>query len=205
MATLKNTEIDSAGFIGIPVGTTGNRPSNPETGMIRWNTDIDSFEEYNGTSWERYINSEEIENSVPQSSSVDQAVSFIGDGAIVESDSNSDGRYTRWSDGTQIVRHIDTSQNRTSSYPYTSGNATSTNSSGIWFGVFENYPKPFASLPTVINAQENSGSRSNSTGAELFAYTVHERGTSGAFLRFADFSGSSRPCIAMYIAIGRWT
>ena len=32
-------------------GTTAQRPASPETGMIRFNTDIASFEGYNGTAW----------------------------------------------------------------------------------------------------------------------------------------------------------
>jgi hypothetical protein len=51
MAELKNTTIDGSQYLSIPVGTTAQRPSSPEAGMIRWNTTIDAAEEYNGTSW----------------------------------------------------------------------------------------------------------------------------------------------------------
>ena len=204
MAKLKNTEITDNGFLKVPAGSNSQRPSNPESGMLRYNTDLNSLEEYDGSVWKLYLSGQTLENSVSQASSVDQAVSFIGDGAIVESDSNSDGEYTRWSDGTQIVHYVDTSQGTTSNYPYTSGSADDTNSSGIWFGLFLDYPKPFNSDPVVVNGQENPGSRSSSSSAELGAYTVHERGTSGAFLRYLDFTGNSGTCYPTYIAVGTW-
>ena len=48
-----NTEIvsfDMTGAIIVPIGGTGNRPT-PQTGMIRFNTDDQRFEAYNGTLW----------------------------------------------------------------------------------------------------------------------------------------------------------
>ena len=37
--------------VTLPVGTEAERPSNPVTGMIRWNTDTDALEGYNGVEW----------------------------------------------------------------------------------------------------------------------------------------------------------
>ena len=37
--------------ITFPVGTTAQRPANPEAGMIRWNTDADALEGYDGVEW----------------------------------------------------------------------------------------------------------------------------------------------------------
>ena len=37
--------------ITLPVGTEAGRPANPVTGMIRWNTDTDALEGYNGVEW----------------------------------------------------------------------------------------------------------------------------------------------------------
>lgn len=51
MATLKNTTIDDTGSIRVPRGTTSQRPSDPEEGMIRFNTSTNKFEVYNGTEW----------------------------------------------------------------------------------------------------------------------------------------------------------
>lgn len=51
MANLKNTVIDSTGFFKVPVGTESQRPSNPQTGMLRWNSEINSLENYDGTKW----------------------------------------------------------------------------------------------------------------------------------------------------------
>ena len=44
MAILKNTNIDDTGIIQIPKGTTAQRPSNPESGMVRFNTETGNYE-----------------------------------------------------------------------------------------------------------------------------------------------------------------
>lgn len=51
MATLKNTKIEDNGYLGLPSGTTVQRPVTPQPGMIRWNTTTSKVEGYNGTSW----------------------------------------------------------------------------------------------------------------------------------------------------------
>ena len=37
--------------VSLPVGTEAERPSNPVTGMIRWNADTDALEGYDGVEW----------------------------------------------------------------------------------------------------------------------------------------------------------
>lgn len=44
-------EIDSTGSLVLPKGSELNRPGTSETGMIRYNTDDNTFEGYNGTNW----------------------------------------------------------------------------------------------------------------------------------------------------------
>lgn len=53
MAQLKNTEISDTGFLQLPTGTTAERPSNPESGMVRFNTDTKNAEWYDAeyTAW----------------------------------------------------------------------------------------------------------------------------------------------------------
>ena len=43
----------SAGTAGMsmPSGTTAERPANPVTGVLRYNSTIGNFETYNGTKW----------------------------------------------------------------------------------------------------------------------------------------------------------
>ena len=49
---VKYPEIDGAAqSIQIPKGTTSEQPSNPEAGMIRYNTTLNMFEFYNGTTF----------------------------------------------------------------------------------------------------------------------------------------------------------
>jgi hypothetical protein len=46
-----NVSSTATGFFDLPVGTTAQRPGSPNSGMIRFNTDIVQFEGYNGTAW----------------------------------------------------------------------------------------------------------------------------------------------------------
>jgi len=57
MAILKNTTVDDTGFIKLPAGTTAQRPSSPQNGMIRFNTTLNYVEYYQGStsSWVRLV------------------------------------------------------------------------------------------------------------------------------------------------------
>jgi len=46
-----NLAFGSDDSISIPAGGTGRRPANPAVGELRFNTDTDKLEQYNGTSW----------------------------------------------------------------------------------------------------------------------------------------------------------
>ena len=89
------------GSTQIPVGTTAQRPANPEEGMMRFNTDEGQVERYDGISWGS-IDLGELLAAVSEAADIDEAVSFIGRGAIVESVSNSNGHYVRWENGEQV-------------------------------------------------------------------------------------------------------
>lgn len=52
MANLKNTSVVNSGDFKLPSGTTAQRPSNPQTGMLRFNTDAGVMEVYDGTQWD---------------------------------------------------------------------------------------------------------------------------------------------------------
>lgn len=51
MATLTNVTVNDTGFVKLPSGTTAQRPDSPVTGMVRYNTDLNTNEYYNGTNW----------------------------------------------------------------------------------------------------------------------------------------------------------
>jgi len=51
MATLKNTKIQDTGYLQFPTGSEAQRPNSPEGGYIRFNTDTNKFEMYDGTEW----------------------------------------------------------------------------------------------------------------------------------------------------------
>ena len=51
MAQLKLTQINDTGFLHFPAGTSAQRPSSPQEGMIRYNTDLNQTEYYDGLAW----------------------------------------------------------------------------------------------------------------------------------------------------------
>ena len=51
MRTFKNLTENVQEAITMPYGTDFNRPSNPEEGMVRYNTTQDVLEFYNGSIW----------------------------------------------------------------------------------------------------------------------------------------------------------
>ena len=51
---------------------------------------------------ERAIHSQELLAAVTEAADIDEAVSFVGKGAIVESGTNSSGSYVRWENGEQV-------------------------------------------------------------------------------------------------------
>jgi len=52
MATLKNTTINDTGYLQLPTGTTAQRPVSASAGYMRWNTNENAVELYDGTQWE---------------------------------------------------------------------------------------------------------------------------------------------------------
>jgi hypothetical protein len=54
MATLKNTKITTNDSLGLPKGTTAERPAAPLSGSLRFNTDLDYVEIYNGSEWVQF-------------------------------------------------------------------------------------------------------------------------------------------------------
>ena len=54
MATLKNTKITTNDALGLPKGTTAQRPGAAASGSLRFNTDLNYVEVYNGTNWIQY-------------------------------------------------------------------------------------------------------------------------------------------------------
>lgn len=51
MANLDRTTINDNGFLRLPVGSNSQRPSSVETGMLRFNSEINQPEIFNGTDW----------------------------------------------------------------------------------------------------------------------------------------------------------
>jgi hypothetical protein len=51
MATLKNTIINDTGYLSLPSGTTAQRPANPLSGMMRYNTTVPAVEVYINNVW----------------------------------------------------------------------------------------------------------------------------------------------------------
>jgi cytoskeletal protein CcmA (bactofilin family) len=51
MTVAGNISMTGTGYLDIPAGTTAQRPSSPNSGMIRYNSDLTSFEGYGGVAW----------------------------------------------------------------------------------------------------------------------------------------------------------
>lgn len=51
MANLKDTEINDVNFFKVPIGNSNQRPNSPEVGMLRYNSETNSFEYYDGNTW----------------------------------------------------------------------------------------------------------------------------------------------------------
>jgi len=49
--TFLDAEFTGTGAVALPDGTQAQRPGTPLTGMLRFNTDLDSFEGYDGVEW----------------------------------------------------------------------------------------------------------------------------------------------------------
>jgi hypothetical protein len=65
MANLKNLTINDTGFLGLPSGTTAQRPVSPTAGMIRYNTSLSTIEFYNGSAWANYTTILGLTESAP--------------------------------------------------------------------------------------------------------------------------------------------
>jgi hypothetical protein len=65
MANLKNLTINDTGFLGLPSGTTAQRPASPTAGMIRYNTTLSTIEFYNGSAWANYTTILGLTESAP--------------------------------------------------------------------------------------------------------------------------------------------
>lgn len=60
MAILKNTNIDSTGFLDIASGITSERPSNPQTGSLFYNTSDNVLEIYANGAWKQTAITDQI-------------------------------------------------------------------------------------------------------------------------------------------------
>ena len=88
--------ISGTGYIDIPAGTTAQRPGSANTGMLRFNTNFNRYEGYDGSSWGQ----------------LGGAGGSSGDGVFYENDTNVTASYT-----------ISTNKNAMSAGPITINNS----------------------------------------------------------------------------------
>jgi len=112
------------------------------------------------------------------------AMPQVGGDPIVESGSNADGEWTRWSDGTQICK-TESPLNQTATY-----------------GRFEmNYPTPFSNATSnfrVVAGSENQGS----TFERRYNVNSVSVGSTSIFTAYLGVSSIAYP--VRYMIIGRW-
>ena len=97
---------------------------------------------------ERAINSQELLAVVSEAADVDEAVSFVGRGAIVESGTNANGSYVRWENGEQVC---------------SAENQGVIESAGGVYRVTWVFPASFSSFPQYRKAEANPRTDVNST------------------------------------------
>ena len=73
-----NLSINGNGYVDIPAGTTAQRPNSANTGMLRFNTNFNRYEGYDGSSW----------------GSLGGASGSGGDSVFYENDTNVTSSYT---------------------------------------------------------------------------------------------------------------
>tara|TARA_R110000822_G_scaffold176603_1_gene316196 strand:+ start:2724 stop:3575 length:852 start_codon:yes stop_codon:yes gene_type:complete len=87
--TINGSEMTSTGAIVMPVGTTAQRPGTGVVGMMRFNSDIDTFEGYNGASWVKLGGMTPSNDSRDNGLITDSEVFDVDYGAITDTDTAS--------------------------------------------------------------------------------------------------------------------
>ena len=86
---LNGTQMTPTGAIVMPVGTTAQRPGTGVVGMMRFNSDIDAFEGYNGASWVKLGGLTPSNDSRDNGLITDSEVFDVDYGAITDTDTAS--------------------------------------------------------------------------------------------------------------------
>jgi len=86
---LNGTEMTPTGAFVMPVGTTAQRPGTGVVGMMRFNSDVDSFEGYNGASWVKLGGMTPANDSRDNGLITDSEVFDVDYGAITDTDTAS--------------------------------------------------------------------------------------------------------------------
>lgn len=59
-------QFGATGAVALPIGSNIQRPKNPSTGMLRWNSTTNALELYGPTAWNSMLNKQEIEDRFVQ-------------------------------------------------------------------------------------------------------------------------------------------
>jgi hypothetical protein len=75
--------IDTTSGLVIPVGNTSQRPVSPQTGTLRWNTELERAEIYNGIEWDQVVSDVTAQLIVPDGSSLVYTLDRLATSAAV--------------------------------------------------------------------------------------------------------------------------
>ena len=64
-------------FTGIPTGTTGERPANPQLGYIRFNTDLGFLEQYSSNGWTSIAAPPQVSSASPSTVNQDDVTQTV--------------------------------------------------------------------------------------------------------------------------------
>ena len=76
----------STGYFDVPAGTTAQRPVSPNVGMVRYNTDLGSLEQYTSSGWGTIAQPPSISSVSPLTFNGEQGTSFTIQGSAFGSD-----------------------------------------------------------------------------------------------------------------------
>lgn len=87
-------EFDSGASFAVPVGTSAQRPTSPVGGMLRYNSELDRLEFYDGTTWQTFIGGSGAPNGLTEATAVTSVQALYDAGQVT------DGSYWINFDGT---------------------------------------------------------------------------------------------------------